>query len=68
MECLPSAGHQAFLVRILNAKDKFTTHLPGVKVIVQRGSDAAQMHKAGGGGREAGTDFHDGVFPFVILR
>ena len=52
-------GNKALLIRILNAEDELAAVFAGIEIIIQRGAQAAQMHKAGGAGGESGSDVHD---------
>ncbi len=52
------AFHKAFLIRILNAEDELTAHLPGKEIIIQGSPQSAQVHKARGAGGKSSSDFH----------
>ena len=53
------AFHKALLVGVLDPQDELTVILLCKKIGIERGANAAQVHKAGGAGGKTGSDCHN---------
>ena len=65
---LGRALHKALLIGILNAEDELAAVLFGKEVIIQGGSEAAEMHEARGAGGKPGTYFHGDEASIVVVN